>query len=278
MAEQISITARIVRDIDESDNTLPVYGVVADEVATILDANGSIESLETALGRDPALTAEILHAANSAFFSGLGRVKTLHKAIDRLGAEPVRNLARAAVDNRRFEPGRTEFTELMTWIWQQSLAVAVGCRWAAEKSGVIIASDEAYFAGLLHHVGRSMVMASLKRLYEADEHWDLTPALIRELMRSLESDIGYKLMTTLELPELYAEIARDHDKHVVEGAHPVLLLVRLLDKLCGKLGIGAPTERHADTDIQTECRLLGLKPIHIAELEVLLEDLQQQWH
>ncbi len=61
-------------------------------------------------------------------------------------------------------------------------------------------------------------------------------------MTVLHTEQGYNLMKQWNLPEEYCVIARDHHKKDFDSKNLLLLMVRLSDMACLKLGIGLRKE------------------------------------
>ncbi len=79
-------------------------------------------------------------------------------------------------------------------------------------------------------------------------------------------------MKQWNLPEEYCVIARDHHNNDFDGKNLLLLLVRLSNMACLKLGIGLAQEPSLVLSASEEAQLLNLSEIDLAELEIRLED------
>lgn len=97
---------------------------------------------------DPALSASVLRAANSAHLGYSRRIGSIRQASVMLGASLVGSLAASRVADLVFD---TEPPDYPDWLWLHSLAMGCACSVLARHTGESV--DEAFTAGLLHDVG-----------------------------------------------------------------------------------------------------------------------------
>lgn len=124
------------------------------------DPNCSAHHIADLVAKDPAVAAELLHVANSAYFAPRREVTSIHQAVQYLGMDVVRavvlssSVFKSLKDQAR-DPSR------LTAVWEHSLRTAARMRAAihalAEVNGEpkpdLRAEGEAYTAGLLHDIG-----------------------------------------------------------------------------------------------------------------------------
>ena len=91
-------------------------------------------------------------------------------------------------------------------------------------------------------------------------------------MTALHTQQGYSLMKQWHLPEEYCVIARDHHDKDFDSKNLLLLLVRLSNMACLKLGIGLAKDTSLILSGTEEAHQLNLTEIDLAELEISLED------
>jgi HD-like signal output (HDOD) protein len=139
----------------ESVSEVPVLPHV---VFSVLEPAGPTEPTASDLikivARDPGMAARSLSLANG-HSDGQG-IASLESAMSQLGYSPVRALAMTAQVFDAFM-GRSDVTSTRrrAW-WQHSLDTADWARWLAIESGKVD-PDEAYTAGLLHLLGKSLL-------------------------------------------------------------------------------------------------------------------------
>jgi HD-like signal output (HDOD) protein len=111
------------------------------------DPNCDARQIGAILAEDPAMTAKVLHMANSAFFPSTGRAVTdLKAAVSRIGSTMIRNLVLAAEVFGQ-ETGGADVEVLQR---QALLTSLIAARVAAGRPD----ADQAGIAGLLANVGR----------------------------------------------------------------------------------------------------------------------------
>lgn len=128
---------------------LSPFSAVAFRLIELLDDDlSSTDEVARVAGTDPALTARIIKAANSAYYRRRVRVATIRDAVLVLGAREVRSLVitTCVVDSMP----RTKFIDHHAF-WQFSLATAILADLIARADGDL--SGEAFTAGVLHNVG-----------------------------------------------------------------------------------------------------------------------------
>ena len=96
--------------------------------------------------------------------------------------------------------------------------------------------------------------------------------LLLDAMNRLHAREGSRLLTRWNMPEQYHVIARDHHAAEVDADNHLLLLVRLANLVCRKLGIGLEQDNALDLAATPEAELLRLTGRDLAELELALED------
>ncbi len=149
---------------------LPAMPRLYSQVTTELNSpEGSLEVVARLIGQDPVMTAKILQVVNSAFF-GLGReITEPYEAVLFLGAERTRSLLLLAGVFTQFEdlkhPGCSA-----EQIWNHSLLVGTLARTitVAEVKNVKLA-EAAFTAGLIHDMGKLILMANVPAMCTAIE-------------------------------------------------------------------------------------------------------------
>lgn len=261
-------------ELARTDLQLPVYPAIASRVqALAASGTATAEQFERVLSQDPALAAQVLRAANSAFYAGLSSVVTIRSAVMRLGLDQVVSLATALSHKGHFVARDAQIQRLMSQLWQHSVAAAFGSRWLAERAGFRAQASECFMAGLLHDIGKLLILKVLDDVRRRGE-WahELPEALVLEVLASLHADQGARLIRQWNLPTLFADVALTHGDSNEDEANPVRLVVRLVNQACTKLGINLYRVDGIVLAASSEAAALGVKDVLIAELEIMLED------
>ena len=143
--------------------------VLPQVVFKIMESTGDADAssaadLEKQIIVDPGFSAKVLKMANSAHFALPKKVTNIREAVQFLGFRQVRQLAmNAGVFDMFVGKNDKESLRRRAW-WRHSLDAAVCCRWMATHFKEL-SPDEAYTAGLLHLIGKTILDKSNSELY-----------------------------------------------------------------------------------------------------------------
>jgi HD-like signal output (HDOD) protein len=260
--------------VDRSSLQLPVFNPVALELQEVLRDEGADASrIEATIGKDPALVVQVLRMANSSLYAGLNEITTLRQALMRLGAKQVSRLAIAAAQLSLYRSKDALVASYMTGLWQQAYASALGASWIAEKSGHQDLAETAFLAALLHDIGKLFILKAIEDIAGKEQPAQSLPlTLIDDMLESLHCEYGHLLMKRWNFPDAYCTVGRDHHNENYENGQVILIMVRLLDQVCARLGIGCIGDPQIMPSASPEAQALGLNDIRMAELEIMLED------
>lgn len=93
-----------------------------------------------------------------------------------------------------------------------------------------------------------------------------------ESMAKLHTTQGYNLLEHWNVPHKFAVIARDHHNLEIDQVNTLLLIVRMADQVCRKLGISIDPPQDIMLSATMEANLLNMSEMDIAELEIYLEN------
>lgn len=259
----------------ESRNiTLPVFSDVARQLREASQSDAyDITVLEHAIDSDPALAAEVLRAANSAFFGGLSEAKTIRASIMRLGLKEVANLAFMATEKNRYTAQQAHIAEMLRVLWHHASGCALASAWLARRLRLTQLTDEVFIGGLLHDVGKLYLLRILDEMVKERPRYKEYPiALLHEVLQQAHAEYGFRLLESWNLPAVYLAIVRDHHAERVDPSNVALHIVRLANHACNKLGIGLRPDQSLVLEATPEAAVLGVTAVVLAELEVILED------
>jgi putative nucleotidyltransferase with HDIG domain len=142
--------------------------VVMELLGSIEQENIDISVLAKKVSYDQALTAKTLRLANSSSFGLQVKVATIQQAITFLGFQTTRNLITAAAVTGCFPAGLCPgFNDKA--FWRHSIATAACARSLARR--LRFNQDVAFTAGLLHDIGRLVLVAGHTRAYAEVLAW-----------------------------------------------------------------------------------------------------------
>ena len=250
---------------------LPSFSSTVVRLSTLIgDPETGPGEFEAVVQPDMALTANLLHMANSAYFGLSRRIGSAREAITLLGVRRVFELgAMAAVDAVVPEtlPGYGIDASVF---WSHAVAVAVIAERLA-KERKLAAPTLTFTAGLLHDIGKLVISSFL-----ADRIEDLRSQLAsgsmslvvceQKLLGADHAQIGAELAVAWNLPEEVVRVVAFHHlpDETNEGRGDVLVdLVHAADCLSHAMGFGADVgEMHRQVDDAAIARL-GLRHIDL---------------
>lgn len=150
----------IVKQVQDLPS-LPV--VVMDLLRSIDEEDADIGALAEKVTLDQALAAKTLRFANSSLYGSPAKVTTIQQAITRLGVATVRNLITAAAMTGSFPKGAITFFNF-TAFWRHAIGTAICANVIARH--VRADADYAFTAGLLHDIGRLVLVTRFPQHYE----------------------------------------------------------------------------------------------------------------
>lgn len=253
---------------------LPVFNSVAVKLQQMLARRDyKMDDVIELTSEDQSLASQVLKVANSSYYAGFSTVATIKDAIVRLGAQEVANMVMMASQFELYRSENEYLNSTMQNLWTHSLACATGAKWLAKKTGYVNLAAESFMGGLLHDIGQLAllkVLDDIHRTRESKAAFSIT--LIKEILDRMHGDVGYKLLKSWSLPEAYCSIAVNHHKADYDGNDILLVIVRLADKACKKVGKSEHPDETISLISSTEATYLGVNEMTLAELEIVVED------
>jgi putative nucleotidyltransferase with HDIG domain len=266
------IPAYVLVERVEALPTLPE--AVARLSAMLRDESASAADFETAVRPDPAVTANLLRAANSAFDRGMGRVGTVREAVARIGLRRVFEVA-IGTSLRRSLPVRIPGYGLdAPSFWLHCTATAVFAE-ALGREAKLASMEIAFTAGLLHDVGKLIIGQFLAEETPESNWWTFGAiAAERELLGSDHARVGEEIAARWRLPPLIGEVCRwHHEPFAAPGREEIDLAaaVKAADALAYRVGF--PGGPRVDESIAPEVEArLGLTVDRMVQLAEASKD------
>lgn len=240
------------------------------------DPRSSASDLENSVETDPALTARILSAANSAFRPGVQSVTSVRQAIVRLGFKRVQELALgaivASIFRSRGEVGRYS----RQGFWEHCVATGIACRMIADRCPREI-GDWAFTAGILHDIG---ILILDQGVHDDFIQIQEDPAMEFENLHEVEmahlgfshQDIGLVLLGNWGLPRPLIVAAGWHHRPSDAPDHPdAASLTHLAHTMVHSIGVGYIEDSGIHpAHMRHSLHTLGLE---FEDARILLEDL-----
>ena len=234
------------------------------------DRNADMGQIAQVIQYDPALAANALRLANSAWSGASRHIETVKDAVLRVGVAQILKLAVGGRVLRAMNRACGGYGMGEHELWRHSVAAAL----AAEKMDTFIAepaSPAAFTACLIHDIGKLVLSRYLDKaagelILEAARKEDVTYwQAEREVLGTDHAAVGALVARHWEFPEtLVNAIERHHDPdakpdHLLDVVH----IANAVAKLAG-VGLGSEgMNLHASCD---SCRRLGLAASGVEKL------------
>jgi len=186
-------------------------------MAELQSEKASLGKIVEIISKDVGMTAKILQLANSAFIGLRCQVTNPTQALSLIGIETVRTLVLSVHVFSEFQ----EHSEIATYVpalWKHSVEVASLSQHIATLEGSAkTIKEESFTAGLLHDVGKVVLLAELPAEYcailgrEPSPHAELM-VLEKERFGCTHAEVGAYLMGIWGLPfSLVRAVAHHHN-------------------------------------------------------------------
>jgi putative nucleotidyltransferase with HDIG domain len=176
------------------------------------DPNAASNAIAAQIRMDLALSATVLRAANSAFYSrASGEVRDVTEALVVLGYDSIRQL----VVGRLCRGLPRKQNETQQLLWRHALATGLGAQACARiVRGVTV--GHAFTAGLFHDVGKTVLhdasSSTFGKIAELAASGRATDDIERELFGTDHAEVGAELLRRWRLPLAYESVTRFHHR------------------------------------------------------------------
>jgi HD-like signal output (HDOD) protein len=185
--------------------------------AALRSETTSLRQIEEIVAKDVGMATKLLQLANSAFIGVHGRVSSLSQAVSLIGVETVRTLTLSIHVFSRFDKNAATAARLAA-LWEHSVSVAtLAQRIAAAETGDKAMAEECFAAGLLHDVGKVILLGEKPREYaeilaRLDAGMGSIEALETEALGCSHAQLGAYLMSMWGLPMLLVHAVAFHHR------------------------------------------------------------------
>lgn len=259
--------------------TLPT--VVARIGALLDDPDSGIPEIAEVVLEDPAIAAKVLRMANSAWYGQSEEVVSIPRAAAVLGARVLRNIALQASVIQRYEHLTISEDFDPREVWKHAISTAVVSKALAQRcrSALPLEPDEFYTCGLLHDIGKMIMVDSLGDDYLTamrDARALRRPThLVEEKTFSYNhADVGAMVAAMWKLPRaLIGAIRFHHGPPARVHQNPAVLLVTCGDRIANAARRGGEADPDELVNLATRHRVgLALEDVRDA-----LESATESW-
>jgi len=273
----------VIENMDRMVRDIPAMPVVAQKVMHMLgDPRTTNITLGETLATDISMASRVLQMANSPFFGARQKISSVSQAIFILGHSALRSLIITICTKGLFKkPGLMEQK-----IWEHGVGAGMAARALAGKTG-LMEKDDAFIGGLLHDVGRMILLVVYRNDYQSIFERAYNDTLTMEEVNVLErqefgydhSEIGARVVSKWRLPNVYARMARRHhadsaDLLGLEENPKTIAVAAQANLIAHRLGFGLhEPDRRVEVVSTIYVEMLGLAKSDVLEvIETTLKD------
>ncbi len=205
--------------------------------------DSDISDIAKVIEYDPALTANVLRAANSAFVGLSTTVTSLTEAMMRLGTKFVYQVAVSSLIGSNLRKPASGYDLSAEDLWRHSAAVGIMADSLARLLGIRDAGS-IYTAGLLHDMGKiamaEFVLESYAEIRAKVDHESMAfEEAEREVLGVDHAEIGALIAENWNLPPAIIETIRwHHTPTAAPVTSPAVDVVHVADGVCIMQGLG----------------------------------------
>jgi putative nucleotidyltransferase with HDIG domain len=271
MRNQEKLFTQLNKSLEAEDGNLPIFSAVSVRLQLeLIKEEPDLKLIERLISEDQSLSSTILRLANSTLFGGIVEITTVRSAIMRLGMAEIMHMVCIDINNNLFSSPDPQIDELMKKLWSHSVASAYGAAMLAGAIDCGAMREEAFSAGLFHDIGKLLILKVIEKKKKFYKILDMPREDLLESIAKLHAKHGYLLMERMKLPKIYPVVARDHHLKKLDINNPLVVIVRLANLVCHKLGIGISDEPELDILATEEATVLQLTAPTLHKLEHFL--------
>ena len=281
MPETTSSAANILTLVNSTIDlpTMPEVLVKLNEIMS--DPATTAPDIAKVVSADPSVATNILRIVNSAYYGLQVRVSSVSLAISVMGFNMTKKVALKAAVFSTFGHRREKIQHFdPSSFWKHAVFVGVAARTMAESSKVFadMHGEDAYIAGLLHDIGKIIMMEKsasqyLAMLRKSAQSGRSEAEAELEDFGFTHADVGSVLAIKWSLPEDLAIAIRYHHAPARDPFHRSLSsLIHLADQLAWRAQMPSTlgtTIAPLDHEVYDQ---IGLSPEQVEELLPQIHD------
>ncbi len=237
------ITEKKLKIIADKIHNLPTPPIVFTQIIKVINnPNSSAYEIGAIIAEDPALTTKVLKLINSSYYGMSSMITNVKQAILILGLDVIKTLVISTSVFGSFSKNSALDKEYLENFWRHSLLVAFMAKIVARfvKRGFLYESEFAFSGGLLHDVGKLIVISHLPEEYSkiktiSEKEPSLSEIDIESsVLQFNHSDLGSYMAARWNLPaEISFAILSHHSQEAI-SVDSFAAVIHLADQLAHK--------------------------------------------
>jgi len=273
MENKEKIFSHLNKSLESEQGTLPIFSAVSVRIQIELIKDlPDIKLIEKLITEDQSLSSSILKLANSVIFSGIVETTTVRSAIMRIGMAEIMHMVSDDINNNLFSSNDVQLDAVMKQLWQHSVACAYASGIIASNNKCGVPREEAFSAGLFHDIGKLLILKVVEQKRKFYKIFNMSDESLHECIEKLHAKHGFMLMKRMKLPKIYSVVARDHHVKKFDQDNHLLVITRLANNICHKIGIGIIRDPSIDILATEEAEILKFSKDDLYKLEKYLHN------
>jgi len=273
MENKEKIFSHLNKSLESEQGTLPIFSAVSVRIQIELIKDlPDLKLIEKLITEDQSLSSSILKLANSVIFSGIVETTTVRSAIMRIGMAEIMHIVSDDINNNLFSSNDVQLDSVMKQLWQHSVACAYASGIIASNNQYGVPREEAFSAGLFHDIGKLLILKVVEQKRKFYKIFNMSDESLHECIEKLHAKHGFMLMKRMKLPKIYSIVARDHHVKKFDQDNYLLVITRLANNICHKIGIGIIRDPAIDILATEEAMILKFSKDDLYKLEKYLHN------
>jgi HD-like signal output (HDOD) protein len=254
--------------IEEIDHLQPISDVAGKVMKLLDDPDCGVSELSEIIRHEPALTANVLKLANSAYFGLPGKIGDAKQAVVYLGMTQVVDMVLLVSCSAHFKGSHDGYGLVRGELWKNAVSGSILTNDLAELKG-LKRSALAFTGALLRDIGKVVIdqyvqsaMAQILNRVKTQAVSFMTAE--RQVMGVDHSQVGAMVAKKWHFPPaLQCIIKYYHSPLEAKGCFTEASLVHLADAMCRRMGIGLGLDDPSYVEDERVAQSLGLKDVDI---------------
>lgn len=172
--------------------------------------NPDSPDLPEIINTDPALAAEVIRVANSAYYGASKRIYSVNDSVVRLGFNEIYSIS-TALKAREVFKGGVKWDAFRASLWEHAVKTATATRLLARRFNPKV-TETVYTVGLLHDLGKLMFVELLPAygMMSANYNGEELVAQENPLFGINHAELGGELLKNWKLPDMMCGLVAKH--------------------------------------------------------------------
>jgi HD-like signal output (HDOD) protein len=199
------ISYKLYQELKNDSLVLPSLPDIAVRIGNALkDETKTFNHIAEIVQTDPAISAKLIKAANSAMYGGSNKVESISSAVMRLGTDLTHQLVMTFAMKELFKSKSALLKRRMKKLWDHSARVAAISHVLAKKLGNFD-PEQALLGGLVHDIGVLAILNYAAQFPEAEDN----KSIIDSTIKTLRGRVGSTILKNWGFPEWMPDMANE---------------------------------------------------------------------